>query len=98
MTQMYNPAHPGAVLRHALSEISIAEAARRLGVPRATLSRILSKSASVTPDMDLRLSKALGTSSGIWYQMQADYDMWQARRRFKAKVKPIKSTLPPEAA
>jgi antitoxin HigA-1 len=39
--------------------------------------------------MDLRLSKALGTSQGFWYRMQAQWDMAQAKRRFEAKVKPI---------
>ena len=39
--------------------------------------------------MDLRVSKALGTSQGFWYRMQAQWDMAQAKRRFKAKVKAI---------
>ena len=33
----------------------------------------------ISPDMDLRLSKALGTSQGFWYRMQAHWDMAQAR-------------------
>jgi len=39
--------------------------------------------------MDLRLAKALGTTPGSWYAMQANYDMWQARRHFRARVRPI---------
>jgi plasmid maintenance system antidote protein VapI len=39
--------------------------------------------------MDLRLAKALGTTPGIWYAMQGGYDMWQAQKRFRAKVQPI---------
>ena len=35
------------------------------------------------PDMDLRLSKAIGTTPGSWHAMQCDYDMWQAQRRFR---------------
>lgn len=62
---------------------------RCLGVTRATLSRVLNGSAGISPDMDLRLSKALGTSPGVWYQMQATYDMWQANRHFRARVRPI---------
>jgi len=42
--------------------------------------------------MDLRLSKALRTSPGTWYAMQGHYDMWQARRRFRGKVRPITPT------
>ena len=89
MTQMHNPPHPGEVLREWLSDISVTEAARRLGVTRVALSRVLNGSAGVSADMDLRLSKALGTTPGTWYGMQADYDMWQARRHFRAKVRPI---------
>jgi antitoxin HigA-1 len=61
-----------------LADISVAAAAERLGVSRLSLSKVLNENGGISPDMDLRLSKALGTS-----------DMAQAKRRFKAKVKPI---------
>ena len=76
-------------LREWLTEITVTEAANRLGVTRVALSRVLNGSAAVSADMDLRLSKALGTTPGSWYAMQADYDLWQAQRRFRAKVLPI---------
>ena len=42
MAPMYNPAHPGEVLREFLpADMSIAEAAARLGVSRPHLSRLL---------------------------------------------------------
>jgi len=86
---MYNPPHPGEVLREWLAGISVTEAARRLGVTRVALSRVLNGSAGVSADMDLRLAKALGTTPGSWYGMQADYTLWQAQQRFHAKVTPI---------
>ncbi|HXS74479.1 MAG TPA: HigA family addiction module antitoxin [Rhodanobacteraceae bacterium] len=89
MTTMHNPPHPGEVLREWLTEITVTEAALRLGVTRVALSRVLNGSAAVSADMDLRLSKALGTTPGLWYAMQGDYDLWQAQRRFRAKVRPI---------
>lgn len=89
MTGMYNPPHPGEVLREWLAGITVTEAAKRLGVTRAALSRVLNGSAAVSADMDLRLSKALNTTPGLWHGMQSDYDMWHARRRFRAKVRPI---------
>jgi plasmid maintenance system antidote protein VapI len=46
----------------------------------------------ISADMDLRLSKALRTTPGSWYGMQADYDLRQAKRRFRAKVQRITST------
>ena len=86
---MHNPPHPGEVLREWLADISVTDAAKRLGVTRVALSRVLNGSAGISADMDLRLSRALGTSPGSWYSMQAAYDMWQAKRRFRAKVRPI---------
>jgi addiction module HigA family antidote len=53
---IFNPAHPGEVLRDYLGEISVAEAATRLGVTRAHLSRILNGHAGVSASMSLRLS------------------------------------------
>jgi len=86
---MHNPPHPGEVLREWLSEISITEAAKRLNVTRAALSRVLNGKAAISAEMDLRLSRALGTTPGSWYAMQADYDIWQAQTTFHDKVQPI---------
>ncbi len=89
MSNMHNPPHPGEVLREWLTDVSVTAAAKSLGVTRVALSRVLNGAAAVSAEMDLRLSKALGTTPGTWYGMQADYDMWQAQRRFRAKVRPI---------
>jgi addiction module HigA family antidote len=75
---MHNPPHSGDVLREWLTGVSVTEAAKSLGVTRAALSRVLNGSAGISADMDLRLSKALGTTPGTWYTMQANYDMWRA--------------------
>ncbi len=90
---MHNPPHPGEVLAEWLAEISVTEAAKRLGVTRVALSRVLNGSAAVSAEMDLRLSKALGTTPGTWYAMQGNHDMWRARRQFRAKVKPITKAI-----
>jgi addiction module HigA family antidote len=89
MTTMHNPPHPGEELREWLDGITVTEAAARLGVTRVALSRVLNGAAGVSPDMDLRLAKALNTTPGLWHAMQCDYDMWHAQRRFRAKVRPI---------
>lgn len=75
MSRMHNPAHPGEVLREWLEGISITDAASRLGVTRAHLSRILNGHAGITPEMALRLSAALGTTADVWLQMQLSYDL-----------------------
>jgi addiction module HigA family antidote len=97
MAQMHNPAHPGAVLAQWLESITVTEAADKLGVTRPALSRVLNEQAGISPEMDLRLSKALGTTPGMWHAMQSQYDMWQAQRHFKAgKVKRIITTALPD--
>lgn len=92
MPPMHNPPHPGEVLREWLSDITVTEAASRLGVTRAALSRVLNGAAGISPDVDLRLAEALSTTPGLWHAMQHDYHMWQAQRSFRAKVQPIAPT------
>jgi len=83
---MHNPPHPGDVLRDYLGGVSVTDAAKHLGVTRAALSRILNGSAGISAEMALRLSEALGTSPELWIGMQAQYDLWQASKRRRAKV------------
>ena len=78
---IFNPAHPGAVLKDYLGGMTVKEAAARLRVTRATLSRILNGHAGITAGMSLRLSAALGTSPDFWLKMQGQYDLWQAKKR-----------------
>jgi len=91
--RMNDPAHPGLVLRDYLGELSVTEAATRLGVTRAALSRILNGSAGVSADMALRLRDALGTSAEMWLAMQAQYDLWQAERKPRPAVVAFRSIV-----
>jgi addiction module HigA family antidote len=86
---IFNPAHPGEVLRDYLREMSIAEAATRLGVTRAHLSRILNGHAGVSASMSLRLSAALNTSPDFWLKMQMQYDLWQAQKMKRPSIRPF---------
>ena len=84
---IHNPAHPGEVLRDYLGDLTVSEAASRLHVTRAHLSRILNGRAGVTAAMSLRLSAALGTSPEFWAKMQLNYDLWQASRARLPKIR-----------
>ena len=53
--------------------------AKQLDVSPSTLSRILKAKSAITPEMALRLSKALGRSPESWLSMQDNYDLWQAK-------------------
>jgi addiction module HigA family antidote len=66
ISQMHNPCHPGEVLKEALSEISVTDAAKRLGVGRVALSRLLNGATGISPEMALRLSKSATILSLHW--------------------------------
>jgi addiction module HigA family antidote len=89
MARMHNPAHPGEVLREYLGNMTVTEAADRLGVTRATLSRILNGTNGISADMALRLQDALGTSAEMWLGMQKQYELWIASKAKRPKVAPI---------
>jgi addiction module HigA family antidote len=89
MAIMFNPPHPGKVLREYLGDMEVSEAAARLGVSRTTLSRVLNGRAGISADMSLRLSEALRMSPEIWSRLQLDYDIWHASRKKRARVKPF---------
>ena len=96
MSAMFNPPHPGEVLQDGVfrdGEITVTEFARRLGVTRVALSRVIHAKAAVSADMALRLAKALGGSAASWLYLQANFDLWKAEkvlRRTVAKIRPLK--------
>ena len=85
--RMFNPPHPGVVLRDYLGGVSVSDAAKHLGITRAALSRILNGSAGISAEMALGLAEALGTSPELWIGMQAQYDLWQASKKRRRKVR-----------
>jgi addiction module HigA family antidote len=55
--------------------------ARSLNVAPSTLTRVVSGKSGISPDMALRLAKALGRSPESWLEMQDHFDLWQAKQR-----------------
>jgi addiction module HigA family antidote len=84
--RMFNPPHPGEVLRDYLGEVSVTEAAKHLGVTRVALSRILNSSAGISAEMALRLSDALATTPELWTGMQSQYDLWRASKKRRKNI------------
>ena len=80
---MKYPPHPSGVVKDCLDELelSVTDAARILGVPRSTLSRLLNGHSAISPEMALRLSTAFGSTAEMWLRMQTAYDLAQARNR-----------------
>jgi addiction module HigA family antidote len=88
---MFEPPHPGTLLDDYLGDVSLAEAARRIGVTRATLSRIRNGHAAISADMAVRLSELFGTSAELWLGMQTAHDLWSVRSAPRSKVLPLAS-------
>ena len=83
---MYNPPHPGEVLKELCLQslgLSITRAAKALGITRKTLSQLLNGHTGVSPIMAIRLASATNTTPESWMNMQVSYDLWQAKRKAK---------------
>jgi len=80
---MHTPPHPGEFIQEIYLDphgISGRELAEKLDVAPSTLSRILKGSSRVTPELALRLSKALGRTPESWLSLQDAHDLWIARQ------------------
>ena len=80
---MHNPPHPGEFITEVYLEpnnLSGRELAAKLGVAASTLNRILTRTSRISPEMALRLSKALGRSPESWLALQYNHDLWQAKQ------------------
>jgi len=90
-----SPSHPGEILKFLFLDelnITITDFAKAIEVSRKAISAIVNQRKSVTPEMALRFSKALGTSVDIWLNLQKNYDVWQVIHGNKIlfdRIKPI---------
>jgi len=94
------PIHPGEVLREDVLPalgLSVSEAARRLGISRQQLHRVLACTHPITTEMALRIGKFAGNGPGLWLRMQQTYDLWHAGHRMKAKLSKIETVASVES-
>ncbi len=80
------PTHPGTILREdVLPALGMTqkEFASWIGVSRLTVSEILNEKRTITPDMAMRLGKALGNGPQIWLRMQQTLDLWELAQQNK---------------
>ena len=91
---MHNPPHPGEFIRDVYItpfSLSVRRVAENLRVSPSTLNRLLNGESNISPEMALRLSKALGRSPESWLAMQNQYDLWHARKNINLRqVKKLK--------
>lgn len=90
---MCNPPHPGEILKEMYLEpmgITVTDAAKHLGISRATLSNLVNERSSVSGEMAIRLSKAFSTSIEFWINLQHQYDLWMtSKMSHRIKVQPF---------
>jgi addiction module HigA family antidote len=85
------PVHPGAVLEEILvdHDLTVVDAAARLGGSRHTLHRLLAGRQRVSAEMALRLGRLCANGPEIWLNLQAQYDLAQARAITGAKLEAV---------
>lgn len=94
MTSLLPPVHPGEILREEYLVplgLSAGALAKRLGVPRTRIERLVKQETPVTPDTALRLARFFRTSPEFWMNMQAAYDLKVEAARKKRELAKIES-------
>lgn len=78
---MKNPSHPGETLREDVLpalNLTVEQAAEKLGVPVVTLAEVLQCRAPITPELAARIEAWLGIENGgraeVWLAQQSAYD------------------------
>ena len=89
------PVHPGAILREDVLpalKMTQKEFADWIGVSRLTISEVLNEKRTVTPDMAMRLGRAVGNGPDIWLRMQQTLDLWElSQQGGYEKIKALKA-------
>lgn len=85
----FPPLSPGAVLQERIVGrlgMSQAALAKALGVSRFTVNQVLGGRRAVSAEMALRLGHVLDTSPELWLKLQAQVDLFEARRAAGAAI------------
>lgn len=86
---MKNPPHPGETILDLCLEplgLNVTEGAKRLGIARNTLSRVINGHAGISPEMAVRFEKMGWSTADHWLRRQLAYDLDQVRQR-ESKIK-----------
>ncbi len=89
----FAPPHPGEYLKEDILPalgMSITELAEHLGVTRQSLSGILNEKRSLSMEMAQKLGQAFENGTRFWLALQLQHDIWQAERKEKPRIAPIK--------
>lgn len=77
------PLHPGQVLKEVyMSEMGLnqSQLANLCECSHRKINEIVNGKRAISPQFALVLEKVLGTTPEMWVRMQAEYNLWEARR------------------
>lgn len=81
--------HPGIILKNMIIEpagLTIAEASQYLNTTRLTLSNIINGKSGISPNMAIKISIVFGGTPEFWYNLQNDYDLFNAELNFNEEL------------
>jgi len=89
--EMFNPSHPGRIVREFLSEkITVSFLAKHLRMTRANLSMILNGRLGISASVALKLGEAFPNQDAhFWLALQSQYDLAKARKKKRTKIAPL---------
>lgn len=76
--------HPGIVLKEVyLTEMGLnqSQLAAKCKCPPRKINEIVNGKRSISPEFAITLEKVLGTTAEMWVRIQAEYDLWIARKK-----------------
>ncbi|KPF74920.1 MAG: HigA family addiction module antidote protein [Blastomonas sp.] len=91
---MKTPPHPGTMLRDDVIVplgLGVTETARKLGMSRVALSRVINGRAAISPDLAIRLERAGVSTARFWIGLQANYDLAMALEHSQPTVEPLQT-------
>ena len=83
MIKNLNPLHPGVVLNKIyMTEMTLSQTdlAKKCQCSHRKINEIINGKRGISPEFALVLERVLGTTAEMWVRMQADYDLWRARK------------------
>jgi len=88
----YREISSGEMLKHFLEDMEITpyRLAKETEISHATISRILSGDARITPAIALRFSAFFENSAQFWLNCQNTWDLANARKALKKSIKKIR--------
>ncbi|HWA21583.1 MAG TPA: HigA family addiction module antitoxin [Caulobacterales bacterium] len=89
---MKTPVHPGQLVKANVEALglSVPAAAAALGVTRQQLYNVMAGRSAISPEMAVRLEKAMGGSADHWLRMQNAHDLSLIRSEKHLPIRRIK--------